>query len=154
MVDNVASCLTTFCASPIRRPPSACEHDSDNTNWGQKAAEGARRPSDTGPGFRRSFTRNDDSSSFNIHPQGAGGCPTLSLLFEEASHETLIFELLTPTPNGQRGPEGRRRQGGTELVRTELIRKSSSENSSATKAHPKIIRSKSSSEPTHPKPQP
>ena len=38
--------------------------------------------------------------------RGIEGCPTLVLFFEDASHETLLFEFLTPTPKGPMGAEG------------------------------------------------
>ena len=37
----------------------------------------------------------------------AEGCPTLVLFFEDASHEAMIFQSLTPTPRAPRGAEGR-----------------------------------------------
>ena len=84
-----------FSCFNIRRPPSACENDSDNTNninmirksggvWGggdtptprpPMGADGRRRP--------RMATE---------------GCPTLVLFSEESSNETMILYCLAPTP--------------------------------------------------------
>ena len=54
--------------------------------------------------------------TLNTHPQAAEGDgwarkdaegrPTLVLSSEDASHETLVFHRLTPTPKGPMGAEG------------------------------------------------
>ena len=38
--------------------------------------------------------------------KAAEGRPTLVLFFEDASHETFLFEFLTPTPKGPMDAEG------------------------------------------------
>ena len=88
----------------IRRPPSACENSSDNTN--NNNITGRLGGVCGGIPVPTLNTLPQAAEGARWAQKAAEGCPTLVLLFEEASHETKVFRRLTPTPKGPKAVEG------------------------------------------------